>query len=80
MLISNLFEEKKLVDSKTFNSLQPLHKEAVTDFFKILEKEDSENIVMNVEESVDKVSDFHNINTSVIYNYIEAETDEQLGR
>lgn len=79
MLISSLFEEKKLVDSKTFNSLPPLHKEAVTDFFKILDKEDSENIVMNVEESVDKVSDFHNINTSVIYNYIEAETDEQLG-
>jgi len=79
MRISNLFEEKKIVDSKTFSSLPALHKEAVTDFFKILDKEDNENIVMNVEESVDKVSDFHDINTSVIYDYIEAETDEQLG-
>ena len=79
MRISNLFEEKKIVDSKTFSSLPPLHKEAVTDFFKILDKEDNENIVMNVEESVDKVSNFHDINTSVIYDYIEAETDEQLG-
>ena len=27
------------VDTKTFNSLPPLHKEVVTDFFKVLEKE-----------------------------------------
>jgi hypothetical protein len=34
---------------------------------------------MNVEEAIDKVADFHEINTSVIYDYIEAETEEQLG-
>ena len=34
---------------------------------------------MNVEEAVDKVAEFHDINTAVIYDYIEAETDEQLG-
>jgi|TARA_B110000444_G_scaffold238694_1_gene252489 hypothetical protein len=79
MKISNLFENKKLVDSKTFMSLPPLHKEAVTDFFKVVEKEDGKNIVMNVEEAVDKVAEFHDINTAVIYDYIEAETDEQLG-
>jgi len=79
MKISNLFENKKLVDSKTFMSLPPLHKEAVTDFFKMVEKEDGKNIVMDVEESIDKVADFHEINTSVIYDYIEAETEEQLG-
>jgi len=60
-------------------SLPPLHKEAVTDFFKVVEKEDGKNIVMNVEEAIDKVADFHDINTSVIYDYIEAETEEQLG-
>jgi len=64
------------VDSKT---IKQNAKKFQKEIFKILDKEDNENIVMNVEESVDKVSDFHDINTSVIYDYIEAETDEQLG-
>tara|TARA_B100000902_G_scaffold370719_1_gene396062 strand:- start:3481 stop:3723 length:243 start_codon:yes stop_codon:yes gene_type:complete len=79
MRISNLFEEKKIVDSKTFSSLPPLHKEAVTDMFTMMDKCDGKDIVMDVEESIDKVSDFHDLNTSVLYDYIEAETDEQLG-
>jgi hypothetical protein len=83
MKISNLFENKKLVNSKTFVGLPPLHKEAVTDFFKVVEKDQGlrhgKNIVMNVEEAVDKVAEFHDINTAVIYDYIEAETEEQLG-
>jgi len=66
------------VDTKTFNSLPPLHKEVVTDFFKVLEKEEG-NMVERVEAAVDVVSDHHNVNTSVLYNYIEKEVDTQLG-
>jgi hypothetical protein len=66
------------VDTETFNSLPPLHKEVVTDFFKVLEKEDG-NMIDRVEAAVDVVSDHHNVNTSVLYNYIDKEVDTQLG-
>jgi len=66
------------VDTETFNQLSPLHKELVTDFFKVLEKEKG-NMVERVEAAVDIVSDHHNVNTSVLYNYIEKEVDTQLG-
>jgi hypothetical protein len=66
------------VDTETFNQLPPLHKELVTDFFKVLEKEKG-NMVERVEAAVDIVSDHHNVNTSVLHNYIEKEIDTQLG-
>jgi len=75
--LSNLFSKSE-IDTKTYNSLPPLHKEAVNDFFKLCNNEDG-NIVDNVEDAVNKVAEFHNINTSVIYNYIDKEVETQLG-
>jgi hypothetical protein len=66
------------IDTKTFNELPPLHKEVVTDFFKVLDKEDG-NVIDNIETAVDKTADFHNVNTDVLYNYIDKEVDAQLG-
>lgn len=66
------------VDTETYNQLPPLHKEVVNDFFKVLEKEDG-NMVERVEAAIDVVSDHHNVNTSVLYDYIEKETNAQLG-
>jgi peptide subunit release factor 1 (eRF1) len=66
------------IDTKTFNELPPLHKEVVTDFFKVLDKEDG-NVIDNIETAVDKTADFHNVNTNVLYNYIDKEVDAQLG-
>lgn len=66
------------IDTKTFNELPPLHKEVVTDFFKVLDKEDG-NVIDNIETAVDKTADFHNVNTDVLYNYIDKEVDTQLG-
>jgi len=75
--LSNLFSKSE-IDTKTYNGLPPLHKEAVNDFFKLCNNEDG-NIVDNVEDAVNKVAEFHNINTSVIYNYIDKEVETQLG-
>ena len=77
MKISNIIKENKLIDSKTYNSLSPLMKEAVKDMFKIIENKG--NLMLNVENAVEKVAEFHNINKKELYQYIENETNEQLG-
>jgi hypothetical protein len=77
MKISNILKENKLIDSKTYNSLSPLMKEAVKDMFKIIENKG--NLMLNVENAVEKVAEFHNINKKELYQYIENETNEQLG-
>ena len=76
MKLSNLMSTD--IDTKTFNELPPLHKEVVTDFFKVLEKEDG-NVIDKFETAVDKTASFHNVNTDVLYNYIDKEVDAQLG-
>ena len=60
-------------DTNAFNELPPLHKEVVTDFYKVLEKENG-NIIDRVETAIDIVADFHDVNTQILYNYIEKET------
>ena len=64
-----------VVDTNTFNDLPPRHKEAVTDFFNQVEKTTG-NIIDRVETTIDVVSGKHNINTDVIYDYINKETGE----
>jgi len=76
MKLSNLMSAP--IDTKTFNELPPLHKEVVTDFFKVLDKEEG-NVIDKLETAVDKTAGFHNVNTDVLYNYIDKEVDAQLG-
>tara|TARA_B110000285_G_C15018391_1_gene560244 strand:+ start:864 stop:1112 length:249 start_codon:yes stop_codon:yes gene_type:complete len=78
MQISSIVKENLLIDSKSFNGLTPLMKEAITDFFKIVEKETG-NIIQKVDNAVTKVASFHNINTNTVYDYFDKETIEQLG-
>ena len=70
MKLSNLMSTN---DTNAFNELPPFHKEVVNDFYKVLEKEDG-NIIDRVENAIDTVADFHNVNTEILYNYIEKET------
>ena len=64
-----------VVDTTEFNSLSPLHKEVVNDFYNQVDY-DTNDVVKEVETTIDKVSTQHNVNTDVIYNYIEKETGE----
>jgi len=75
--VSNLFEQKKIVNSKAYNSLTPKMKEAVGEMFKMINNKG--NIIFNVENAVDKVAEIKNINKEELYQYIEKETNEQLG-
>jgi len=78
MKISNIIKENKLIDSKTYNSLSPLMKEAVSDVFKLIEKETGD-IITKFEGAVNKVSEFHNINLEEFEKYFDKEILEQLG-
>lgn len=78
MKISQLVKENKTIDSKTFSELSPLMKEAITDVFKLIEKETGD-IVTKFENAVDKAAEHHNVNTKYFYDYFEKETNKQLG-
>ena len=63
------------VDTSAFNELPPRHKEVVNDFYNQVDY-DNKDVVKEVEKTIDIVSSKHNVNTDVMYNYIEKETGE----
>ena len=63
----------KPINTTAYNELPPLHKEVVADFFKSVENEEGD-IINRVETTIDKVSTQHNVNTEILYNYIDKET------
>ena len=78
MLISRMIKENHLIDSKSYNELSPLMKEAINDIFKIIEKETG-SIIEKFENAVAKVAEFHNINVEKMNEYFDKEILEQLG-
>ena len=76
MKLSNLMSTP--IDTKTFNELPPLMKEAMGDVFTLIEKETG-NIIDKFENAVEKVAEFHNISREKIYEYVDKEVLEQLG-
>ena len=53
----------------------PRHKDVVTDFYNNLNY-DNDDVVKEVETTIDNVSLQHNIKTDVIYDYIDNELGE----
>ncbi len=78
MLISRMIKENHLIDSKSYNELSPVMKEAVNDVFKVIEKE-TDSIINRFENAVAKVAEFHNINVEKLNEYFDKEILEQLG-
>ena len=78
MLISRMIKENHLIDSKSYNELSPIMKEAVNDVFKVIEK-DTDSIINRFENAVAKVAEFHNINVDKLNEYFDKEILEQLG-
>ena len=74
MRVSQLLKPN-VVDTTVFNELPPKHKEVVNDFYNQVEKSDG-NIIDRVETTIDKVATKHNVNTEILYNYIEKETGD----
>jgi hypothetical protein len=65
------------MDSKSYTDLSPKMKEAVSDVFKLIKREQN-NVVETFENAVTKVSEFHNINIEEINKYFDNELNEQL--
>jgi hypothetical protein len=76
--VSNLVKETRVMDSKSYNELTPVMKEAVKDVFKIIENE-QKDIIKSFEGAVEKVVASRNIKQEDLYNYFEKEVNEQLG-
>jgi hypothetical protein len=76
--VSNLVKETRVMDSKSYNDLTPIMKEAVKDVFKIIENE-QKDIIKSFEGAVEKVVASRNIKQEDLYNYFEKEVNEQLG-
>ena len=72
MKVSQLLKPN-VVDTTVFNQLPPKHKEVVNDFFGQVDYENND-VVKEVETTIDKVSTKHNVNTEILYNYINNET------
>ena len=71
MKVSQLLKPN-VVDTTVFNQLPPKHKDVVNDFFVQVDYE-SNDVVKEVETTIDKVSTKHNVNTEILYNYINNE-------
>jgi len=78
MQVSRIVLENRLIDSKSFNELPPRMKEAMSDVFKQIEKETG-NAIERFENAVSKVAEFHNINVTEFFDYVDKEVLEQLG-
>jgi len=78
MQVSQIVKKNLEIDSQSFKDLSPLMKEAVSDVFKLIEKETGD-IITRFEKSVNKVAEFHNINSEKFNDYFDKEILEQLG-
>jgi len=78
MQVSRIIKENHIIDSKSFNELPPLMKEAMRDIFDLIEKETG-SVIERFEGAVAKVAEFHGINIQNFYDYVDKEVLEQLG-
>ena len=76
--ISNILRETNLLDSKSYNELTPVMKEAIKEIYRLIEKE-QKDILNKFEGAVEKVVASYNIKKEDLDNYFNKEVNEQLG-
>ena len=77
MKLSSLMSSE--LDTETFNKLPPLHKEVVTDFFKVLDKEDG-TVIDKFETAVDKTITPVFFGNIIIGGFLGSTTDAVTGK
>ena len=75
MMRVNQLLKQNVVDTTAFNNLSPQHKDVVNDFYNQVNY-DNNDVVREVETTIDKVALKHNVKTDVVYNYIDKEIGE----
>ena len=76
MMKLNQLLKPNVVDTETFSQLPPKHREVVNDFFSQVDY-DNIDVVKEVESTVDKVALKHNVQTNVVYDYMDKELGEK---
>ena len=71
MKVSQLLKPN-VVDTTAFSQLPPKRKEVVNDFFNQVDY-DNIDVVKEVETTIDKVALKHNVQTNVVYDYMDKE-------
>ena len=69
--VSNLFEDKKFLDTQAFKSWSPKMKEAVSHMFEMIDEDG--NIQDQFETAIEIVSKKHNVSKEDIETYIDNE-------
>jgi hypothetical protein len=76
--ISNIVKETKILDSKSYNELTPVMKEAIKEIYRIIEKEQTD-VLTRFDKAIEKVVASRNIKKEDIEKYFDKEVNEQLG-
>tara|TARA_B100000902_G_scaffold323295_1_gene317014 strand:+ start:1196 stop:1438 length:243 start_codon:yes stop_codon:yes gene_type:complete len=75
--VSNIFEDKRFLETESFNSLSPKMKDAVSSMFEMIN--DDKDIVNEVDRAIEKVAKEHGVKKEDIESYIEDETNKVVG-
>ena len=75
--VSQLIQTQQAFNSKSYNDLSPVLKEAINDTMKLVKSDG--NLLFNFENAINKVAEFHNVNKDDIEEYFDNELKEQVG-
>ena len=76
--ISNIVKETNILDSKSYNELTPVMKEAIKDIYRLIEKEQTD-VLTRFDKAIEKVVASRNIKKEDIEKYFDKEINEQIG-
>jgi len=76
--ISNIVKETKILNSKSYNELTPVMKEAIKEIYRLIEKEQTD-VLTRFDKAIEKVVASRNIKKEDIEKYFNKEIKEQIG-
>ena len=76
--ISNIVKETNILDSKSYNELTPVMKEAIKDIYRLIEKEQTD-VLTRFDKAIEKVVASRNIKKEDIEKYFDKEINAQIG-
>jgi len=76
--VSSLVKETRVIDSKSYNELTPVMKEAIKEIYRLIETEQTD-VLKRFDKAIEKVVASRNIKKEDIEKYFDKEINEQIG-
>ena len=76
--VSSLVKEIRVIDSKSYNELTPVMKEAIKEIYRLIETEQTD-VLTRFDKAIEKVVASRNIKKEDIEKYFDKEINEQIG-